>query len=136
VLVRRAIALVDPARASGSPTFLRHRQLHAPAGAACGAAVGIEGSAALVARATENAAFNGLAGKATFRVANLFEATPESFEALGSLQKILVDPPREGAIELVKSLPGDGSPQRIVYVSCKPGDARARCFGARPRSRL
>ena len=80
----------------------------------CGAAVGVEGSASLVARATENAACNGLSGQASFRVANLFAATPESVEALGPLDKILIDPPREGAIELVKALPGDGPPERIV----------------------
>ena len=39
---------------------------------------------------------------------------------LGPLDKVLVDPPREGAIALVKALPGDGPPRRIVYVSCSP----------------
>ena len=36
---------------------------------------------------------------------------------------MLIDPPREGAIELVKSLPGRddvGGLSRIVYVSCNP----------------
>jgi 23S rRNA (uracil1939-C5)-methyltransferase len=33
---------------------------------------------------------------------------------------MLIDPPREGALELVKALPDDGAPQRIVYVSCNP----------------
>jgi 23S rRNA (uracil1939-C5)-methyltransferase len=32
---------------------------------------------------------------------------------------MLIDPPREGAIEVVKALPEDGLP-RIVYVSCNP----------------
>ena len=32
---------------------------------------------------------------------------------------MLIDPPREGAIEVVKAL-GDGGPRRIVYVSCDP----------------
>jgi len=82
--------------------------------------VGIEGNAALVQRAADNAAANGLAARASFRVDNLFAATPESLEALGPLAKVLVDPPREGAIALVKALPGDGAPERIVYVSCSP----------------
>jgi 23S rRNA (uracil1939-C5)-methyltransferase len=53
-------------------------------------------------------------------VANLFTASPESLEALGPLDKALLDPPREGAIALAKALPGDGAPTRIVYVSCAP----------------
>jgi 23S rRNA (uracil1939-C5)-methyltransferase len=71
-----------------------------------------------VRRAEENAVRNGLAASATFRAANLFAATPESIEALGPQDKVLLDPPREGAIALVKALPGDGPPRRIVYVSC------------------
>jgi len=34
--------------------------------------------------------------------------------------KLLIDPPRDGAFELVKSLGGDNAPKRIVYVSCNP----------------
>jgi 23S rRNA (uracil1939-C5)-methyltransferase len=121
VLVRRAIALVDPRPGERiADFFCGIGNFTLPLARLCGAAVGVEGNAGLVARATENAAFNGLAGQATFRVANLFAATPESVEALGPLDKILVDPPREGAIELVKALPGDGPPERIVYVSCNP----------------
>ncbi len=33
--------------------------------------------------------------------------------------KLLVDPPREGAVEIVKALPA-AWPRRIVYVSCDP----------------
>ena len=121
VLVRRAIALVDPQPGERiADFFCGIGNFTLPLARRCGRAVGIEGSAALVERATQNAAFNGLAGQATFGVANLFAATPESFEALGPLDKVLIDPPREGAIELVKSLPGDGPPRRIVYVSCNP----------------
>jgi 23S rRNA (uracil1939-C5)-methyltransferase len=87
--------------------------------------VGIEGSAELVARARANALRNHLPN-AHFAVRNLFEITPESFAALGHFDKLLIDPPRSGAIELVKALPGcvesgtGGAPQRIVYVSCDP----------------
>lgn len=81
--------------------------------------LGIEGSPELVARAKENALRNGLPN-ARFAVDNLFEMTPEKFAALGHFDKLLIDPPRSGAIEVVKSLPETGAPRRIVYVSCDP----------------
>jgi len=51
---------------------------------------------------------------AQFEVLNLFE---NSLFPFGKFEKLLLDPPREGAIEIVKSLPDDW-PRRIVYVSC------------------
>jgi 23S rRNA (uracil1939-C5)-methyltransferase len=82
--------------------------------------LGIEGSPELVKRAQENAAANGLAAQCEFAVANLFEMTGESFSGLGAFDKVLIDPPREGAIAVVKALPEVGGPRRIVYVSCSP----------------
>ena len=81
--------------------------------------LGIEGSAELVARARANALRNGLPN-ARFEVDNLFEMSPEKFASLGHFDKLLIDPPRSGAIEVVKALPEAGAPQRIVYVSCDP----------------
>ncbi len=121
VLVRRALALLDPLPGDRIIDFFCGIGNFALPIARRGATVvGIEGSAALVRRAEETAKLNGLADRATFRAANLFEATPESIEALGPRDKVLLDPPREGAIAVVKALPGDGPPSRIVYVSCSP----------------
>ena len=101
--------------------LLRDRQLHAADRAPRRARRRRRGQRrARAARRATTPPRNGLAARATFRVANLFAATPESLEALGPLDKVLVDPPREGAIALVKALPGDGAPRRIVYVSCSP----------------
>ena len=92
--------------------------------------LGIEGSAELVARAQQNALRNGLPN-AEFAVDNLFEMTPKKFTALGHFDKLLIDPPRTGALELVQALPTEGGPKRIVYVSCDPAtlarDAAALC---------
>ena len=81
--------------------------------------VGVEGSAPLVRRAQANALANGLADRTRFSLADLFEATPAGIEALGPIDKALLDPPREGAIALVKALP-EARLSRVVYVSCNP----------------
>jgi 23S rRNA (uracil1939-C5)-methyltransferase len=121
VLVRRAMMLLDPQPGERiADFFCGIGNFTLPMARRGATAIGIEGSKALVRRAEEIAAHNGLAGRVSFRIANLFVATPESLEALGTLDKALLDPPREGAIELVKALPGDGAPSRIVYVSCAP----------------
>jgi 23S rRNA (uracil1939-C5)-methyltransferase len=121
VLVRRAIALLDPQAGERiADFFCGLGNFTLPIARRGANVVGVEGNAGLVRRAQETAVHNGLAGRATFEVANLFAATPESLEALGPLDLVLLDPPREGAIELVKALPGDGAPARVVYVSCNP----------------
>ena len=84
--------------------------------------VGIEGSKALVERARANALVNGLQLKASFHAANLFELTSQAWQSLGAFDRLLIDPPREGAHALVQALiaPGSIRPRRIVYVSCNP----------------
>lgn len=51
---------------------------------------------------------------------NLFKITPGAYAELGRFDKLLIDPPRDGAAALVKSLTGGYVPKRIVYISCKP----------------
>lgn len=88
--------------------------------------VGIEGSTALTERALDNARVNGLDKKTTFYSRNLFEATAEDFVALGKFDRMLIDPPREGAMAVCQAIVGMGEshpemkPKRIVYVSCNP----------------
>ncbi|MFZ5524001.1 MAG: 23S rRNA (uracil(1939)-C(5))-methyltransferase RlmD [Pseudomonadota bacterium] len=82
--------------------------------------MGIEGSATLVKRAMQNAEYNGLSVNTGFQAMNLFAMDEVQLAQLGRFDKWLVDPPRDGAIELVKSLSGDHAPRRIVYVSCNP----------------
>jgi 23S rRNA (uracil1939-C5)-methyltransferase len=120
VLVRRAMNLLD-ARAGEriADMFCGLGNFTLPIARSGARVVGVEGSPELTRRAGENAAANGLADRVEYGVANLFEATPESLTALGRFDKMLIDPPREGAVELVKSIGEDG-PRRIVYVSCNP----------------
>ena len=120
VLVRRALALLDPQRDERiADMFCGLGNFTLPIARSGAQVVGIEGSAGLVRRAAENAAANGLQGRVEYGVANLFEASPKTLAALGHFDKMLIDPPREGAVELVNSIGVDG-PCRIVYVSCNP----------------
>ena len=77
ILVRRAMALLQPAPGERiADFFCGLGNFTLPMARAGAAAVGIEGSAAMVTRAKENAAHNGLASMTRFEVANLFAATP------------------------------------------------------------
>lgn len=121
VMISRAVRLLDPQPGERIADFFCGLGNFTLPIARSGAQVtGIEGSAALVARARQNAAYNGLSDNTEFTAMNLFEMTEESFAALGRFDKLLIDPPRDGAIELVKSLGGAHAPRRIVYVSCNP----------------
>ncbi|MDD4930350.1 MAG: 23S rRNA (uracil(1939)-C(5))-methyltransferase RlmD [Gallionella sp.] len=82
--------------------------------------LGIEGSDALVKRAEQNAAYNNLSANTEFSARNLFEMDEAGLVALGKFDKWLIDPPRDGAMELVKSITPEIAPALIVYVSCNP----------------
>lgn len=116
VLVRRALRLLDPRPGERIlDLFCGLGNFTLPI-ASLGVEVrGYEGHPGLVARAQRNAEMNGL--HAHFEVANLFEEA--SCQQLPKADKLLIDPPREGAIEVVKAL-GDDAPGRIVYVACDP----------------
>ena len=120
VLVRRAMALLNPQYGERiADMFCGLGNFTLPMARLGAQVVGIEGSAELVRRANENAVANGLSQAVEYGVANLFEITPETLAELGHFDKMLIDPPREGAVELVKAI-GQESLHRIVYVSCNP----------------
>ncbi len=80
---------------------------------------GIEGSQQMVNRATENAARNHITNT-HFIAANLMAPDKKDMPWLTKrYDKILLDPPRSGAKEIIPFLPATGC-QRIVYVSCHP----------------
>lgn len=81
--------------------------------------VGVEGDAGLVARARQNAENNGLPN-ACFFAADLTKDLSGEPWMQGGFDKLLIDPPRAGAAEVLAQLPLKGIP-RIVYVSCHPG---------------
>ncbi|MBU0751588.1 MAG: 23S rRNA (uracil(1939)-C(5))-methyltransferase RlmD [Gammaproteobacteria bacterium] len=120
VLVRRAMGLLEPHPGERiADMFCGLGNFTLPIASHGALVVGVEGSQTLVDRAHANAALNGLDKLAEFQVANLFEVTAESLAALGPFDKMLIDPPREGALALVTAL-AEPYPQRIVYVACSP----------------
>ncbi len=83
--------------------------------------LGIEGNTLLVEKARYNAEQNAIAN-ARFQSADLYalrepETLPWQRE---KFDKWLLDPPRTGAMEVIKSLPQAEAPARIVYISCYP----------------
>ena len=84
----------------------------------CAKVVGIEGSQAMVLRAQMNAQTNGLTNTAFFS-ANLDDVSALSCLKNDTFSKLLIDPPRIGAMEIAKQI-HTIAPQRIVYVSCNP----------------
>jgi len=121
VLVRRALTLLDPQPGERVADFFCGVGNFTLAIARRGATVvGVEGSAELVRRATRNAEANGLLADASFIERDLYRAAGDPLAGLGRFDRMLLDPPRDGATELVKSLPEEW-PHRLVYVSCSPG---------------
>ncbi|MEO7728547.1 MAG: 23S rRNA (uracil(1939)-C(5))-methyltransferase RlmD [Burkholderiales bacterium] len=118
VLVRRALTLLAPQAGERIADMFCGLGNFTLAIARSGASVlGVEGARSLVERAQTNAAHNGLSGVAGFRQADLFKIDEQSFAAMGHFDRMLIDPPRDGAAALIEALSGDG-PKRIVYVSC------------------
>jgi 23S rRNA (uracil1939-C5)-methyltransferase len=147
VLVTRALRLLDAQRDERViDWFCGLGNFTLPIATQAREVLGIEGSETLVARSRENLKRNQSQRPAgqelaptDFVARNLFEMTPDLLVQDGVAQKWLVDPPREGAFALAKTLadlhqqrvnpaehpvtPGSESwapPQRIVYVSCNP----------------
>ncbi|AXK39762.1 23S rRNA (uracil(1939)-C(5))-methyltransferase RlmD [Crenobacter cavernae] len=121
VMVARALKLLDPQPGERiADMFCGIGNFTLPIARSGATVHGMEGSQALVKRAIENATHNGLEDSVSYEMANLFDVTEESFAALGHFDKMLIDPPRDGAMALVKAITDETAPARIVYVSCNP----------------
>lgn len=137
-LIHKAIQLLD--LKSGDKVldlFCGLGNFSLPLAKRCAYVKGFEGSQDLVTRAGENAAFNGLDQKTEFHLRNLFEVTAEEWQGWGVHDKVLIDPPRDGALAVVEAISESDPqfhPERIVYVSCNPAtlarDASILCESA------
>ncbi|NVJ61326.1 MAG: 23S rRNA (uracil(1939)-C(5))-methyltransferase RlmD [Gammaproteobacteria bacterium] len=82
------------------------------------AVIGVEGVDSMVKRGYENAKRNNLEN-VDFYQADLQQDFSEKEWAKEGFDKILIDPPRSGALDVVQYLPKFGA-SRVVYVSCNP----------------
>ena len=119
-MIARALDLLDPQPADRVlDLFCGLGNFTLPLSRKAGQVVGVEGDPGLVARARENATRNGLAN-VEFHAADLAkDLASEPWMKLG-FDKLLIDPPRAGAAEVLAQMPLKGI-RRIVYVSCHPG---------------
>ncbi len=142
LLVRRAMQLLQPQPGERIADFFCGLGNFTLPIARLGATVlGVESNTRLVERARANAVHNGLAEHSEFAAGNLFETGVPALAAFGKFDKVLIDPPREGALELVKALRESSiilPPARIVYVSCSPStlarDAGMLCHESEPNA--
>ena len=136
VLVRRAIGLLDPQPGERIADFfcgLGNFTLPiARRGAQVDRRRGQQAARAPRAKPTRCATVS--RSRHEFAVADLFKATPESVAAFGPLDKALLDPPRDGAIALVKALPETHPAHRLRLL--QPRHARPRRGRAGDRARL
>lgn len=120
VMIRRAMQLLAPqVDEKIADFFCGIGNFTLPIARSGAQVLGLEGLDNLVERANESAQLNSI-NNVRFGVSDLFKMTPETLTGLGHFDKWLIDPPRDGAYELVKSLDFMNNPQRIVYVSCSP----------------
>lgn len=89
-----------------------------PLATRCKKVVGVEGSDEMVLRGYENAKRNNISN-ADFYAANLIVEFDESTWAQPVYDKILLDPPRSGALEIIPRIAAFKA-KKIVYISCNP----------------
>jgi 23S rRNA (uracil1939-C5)-methyltransferase len=124
-LISRALSLLDPQPQDRiADLFCGLGNFTLPLATRAAQVTGIEGSAALTERAMEAARRHGLDDRMRFATLNLFEVDVQWLRDLGKFDRLLFDPPREGAEAVARALaalaPAE-RPCRIVYVSCSPG---------------
>ena len=123
VLVSRALMLLDPQPEDRvADLFCGLGNFTLALATRCREVVGVEGSQELTDRALEAARRHGLQDKTSFSTLNLFEVDEKWLGGLGRFDRMVLDPPRDGALAVSRALVqlGEDRPRRLVYVSCNP----------------
>lgn len=96
-----------------------------PLATKCQSCVGVEGNAAAISRANFNTEQNKITNT-KFYTFDLSKDYTNQEWATGNYDKILIDPPRTGALECIQLL-SKFKAQKIVYVSCNPATLARDC---------
>ena len=119
-MVRRAVGLLDPQPGDRVlDLFCGLGNFSLPLARRCGHVLGVEGDAGLVSRAVRNAARQGI-GNVEYITADLAAPAMDAPWATGRYERVLLDPPRAGAREVLPVVGRCGA-SRVVYISCHPG---------------
>lgn len=118
-MVARALELLDPQPGERIlDLFCGLGNFTLPLARRAGHVIGVEGAAALVAQAEENARRNGIVN-VEFHAADLAAPLERQPWLAAGVDKILLDPPRSGALEVLPHLAALGA-RRLLYISCNP----------------
>lgn len=119
LMVDRAVELLDPQSADRVlDLFCGLGNFTLPLARHAAEAVGVEGDAGLVGRARDNATLNQI-GNAVFHSADLTADPGQAPWLRQTYDKVLVDPPRSGAQEVLPHIARSNA-TRILYISCHP----------------
>ncbi len=119
MMINQALALLDPQDSDHVlDLFCGLGNFTLPIARKAKQVTGIEGSIEMVKRARDNAAHN-LISNTDFYAANLMQPPVHDQWMKKQYDKILLDPPRSGAQEIIAFFP-KFSAKKIVYVSCNP----------------
>ena len=119
LMIKRALELLNPqAEDNILDLFCGLGNFTLPLALGAGQVTGLEGSAEMVDRARSNAVLNGL-GNVEFQMADLYQSADAPPWPTDRYNKILLDPPRSGAQELLPWLAASGV-NRVLYISCNP----------------
>lgn len=120
LMVAQALLLLEPREGDQAlDLFCGLGNFSLPLARRVAAVAGVEGDAALVARARANAARNGIQN-ARFHLADLAAEVEQQPWAKDRYDLVLLDPPRVGA-RAILPIAVASRPRRIVYVSCHAG---------------
>jgi len=118
-MVERALELLDPQAGDKIlDLFCGLGNFTLPLATRAGFVVGVEGSEAMVERGVSNASLNGLSN-VEFHSTDLYQPCETPPWPAADFNKILLDPPRSGAQELLPWIAAS-KVSRVLYISCNP----------------